>query len=391
MTRTIGWSFFLAMSWTWCIGMYLPVLLLRDAGWAGFAVFAIPNVVGAAAMGWMLRDAQQSRELVANHESACIWFSLVTIVFHAFFAAWIIRRIVGPSAGVMVGAAFAIFWLILQWERGGKFLAAVLVLAVSVFAFAWGCARGEIPYVAQPLGFSPTTLSPGGALWLAPACLFGFLLCPYLDLTFHAARQGTTAPQARAAFTAGFCLIFPLMILFSAAYSGPLVLFLARRIYPQLAAIVAVHLIAHSGFVAAAHARQLADRASRITLGRIVIFGAAVAAAVALGVWDRGYSYRGLRLGEIVYRCFLGFYALVFPAYVWLRVVPRRRSGLRLALAVLAAAPMFWLGFVERLGVWLLPGVLIPVAAKWIFTPRPGEPRADLPPVHWPPAGETGT
>lgn len=31
----ILWALFLASSWTWCIGMFLPVLLMRDAGWMG--------------------------------------------------------------------------------------------------------------------------------------------------------------------------------------------------------------------------------------------------------------------------------------------------------------------------------------------------------------------
>ena len=58
--RVAGWAVFLAMSWTWCIGMFLPVLLLRDLGLGGFLVFAIPNILGAAAMGWLLRDVSKA-------------------------------------------------------------------------------------------------------------------------------------------------------------------------------------------------------------------------------------------------------------------------------------------------------------------------------------------
>jgi hypothetical protein len=49
---TLGWANYLGMSWTWCIGMFLPVLLVRDYGIGAWWIFAIPNVVGAAAMGW---------------------------------------------------------------------------------------------------------------------------------------------------------------------------------------------------------------------------------------------------------------------------------------------------------------------------------------------------
>ena len=42
----IGWAAFLASSWTWCIGMFLPVLMIRDYGGWGWAVFALPNILG---------------------------------------------------------------------------------------------------------------------------------------------------------------------------------------------------------------------------------------------------------------------------------------------------------------------------------------------------------
>ncbi|MEO6436421.1 MAG: hypothetical protein ABIP55_11780, partial [Tepidisphaeraceae bacterium] len=87
----IAWAIFLATSWTWCIGMFLPVLLVRDYGIWGWVVFAIPNVLGAAAMGWTVRDAEASRTLVAAHQTACSWFSLVTLAFHVFFVIWLSR------------------------------------------------------------------------------------------------------------------------------------------------------------------------------------------------------------------------------------------------------------------------------------------------------------
>ncbi|MGA3067481.1 MAG: hypothetical protein ABSF29_11615 [Tepidisphaeraceae bacterium] len=359
------------MSWTWCIGMFLPVILLRDLGWPGFWVFAIPNCLGAAAMGWVLRDPAQSRRLVDRHESACIWFSLITILFHTFFAAWIIRRFAGPASGAILAVAFTFFWILLQWPGVGKFLAAVLVLTVSLIALAIGLYRGDIPYVTQPLALSPTTLPPSDALWLAPVCLFGFLLCPYLDLTFHAARQATAPAEGRVAFTLGFCVLFPLMILFTAAYSGPVVLFLARHLYPQMVFIVALHMIAHSAFTSAAHARQLAGRVRSISLRQFAIFALALVVAVILGIAPPRFPLNhNLAGGEIVYRAFLGFYGLIFPAYVWLRITPGRRSIYRVAFAVAAAIPMFCLGFIQQWTLWLLPGVAIPLLAKLNFTPR---------------------
>src|SRR3954451_14324542 len=72
----------LASSWTWVIGMFLPVLLVREYGVWAWVIFAIPNCIGAAAMGWTLRTPTQSRDMVVAHAAACRVFSLVTIAFH---------------------------------------------------------------------------------------------------------------------------------------------------------------------------------------------------------------------------------------------------------------------------------------------------------------------
>ena len=58
---TAAWGLFLASSWTWCIGMYLPVPLLREYGWAGFLAFAIPNLVGCTVFGYLV-SRERSRE-----------------------------------------------------------------------------------------------------------------------------------------------------------------------------------------------------------------------------------------------------------------------------------------------------------------------------------------
>ena len=124
--NVVGWSIYLAMSWTWCIGMFLPVLIMRELGFVGVITFAAPNILGAAALAWVIRDGDQSRAMIRDHRRACVWFSLVTIVYHSFFAAWMIRKIAGPNAGAEVVAVFLAFWVILRWRRGGEFLSVIL-------------------------------------------------------------------------------------------------------------------------------------------------------------------------------------------------------------------------------------------------------------------------
>jgi hypothetical protein len=78
-----------------------------------------------------------------------------------------------------------------------------------------------------------------------------------------------------------------------------------------------------------------------------------------------GTTVGGNSAGETVYRVFMGFYGLVFPAYVWVCVVPNdglRPTGRHLlvfALSVLCSLPMYWIGFVEGRVVWLVPGVAV--------------------------------
>ncbi|MDP9174778.1 MAG: hypothetical protein M3O30_13075 [Planctomycetota bacterium] len=359
--------------------MFLPVLLLRDLGTGGFLVFAIPNVLGAAAMGWVLRSQLQSRGFVEQHIRACVWFSLVTIIFHAFFAAWMIRRVGGHSAGLGIAVALGLFWMILQL-RNGNFLGAGLALVVSVLAMASGFYRGDLPMIAMPI---PGRAMPAiDILWLAPVCVFGFLLCPYLDLTFHAARQDTSRYESRAAFTLGFCGFFAMMILFTRAYSGWLVSGFARDLFPQVALILCVHFVVQSCFTVTAHVQQLGMQLRQISIPKFIFFCLAFVAIVFLGaVAHRNVLYHGLESGEVVYRCFLGFYGLVFPAYVWLCVVPPRRSQYHFLLAVFIAAPMFWLAMIEQQMVWAVPGVLAPIVAKlaggWTTTPKRFQATAD--------------
>ena len=62
---------------------------LRLLGWV---VFAVPNVVGAAAMGWVLRDAAASERVTADHPTACAAFSAVTILFQIMFVGGVVRE-----------------------------------------------------------------------------------------------------------------------------------------------------------------------------------------------------------------------------------------------------------------------------------------------------------
>ena len=74
--------------------------------------------------------------------------------------------------------------------------------------------------------------------------------------------------------------------------------------------------------------------------------------------------------GELIYRIFLGFYGLVFPAYVWICMIgssertPDRNRLIAFAVAVMLALPFFYLGFIQGWMIWLLPGLAIVLLAR---------------------------
>jgi hypothetical protein len=178
--------------------------------------------------------------------------------------------------------------------------------------------------------------------------------------------------ESRIAFVLGFCGFFVPMILFTREYSGYLVTYFDRNLYPQLALILCAHMIVQSCFTLTAHIRQLGHRLRHITIGKFLLFAAAFVVSLFLGVLSRRtYVYHGLEMGEIVYRCFLGFYALVFPAYVWLVVLSPRRSFRHFTIAVAIAAPLFWLAMIEQKMIFAVPGILAIIIAKYFGSQHP--------------------
>lgn len=374
-----GWAAYLACSWTWCIGMFLPVLLVRDFGILGFVVFAVPNVVGAAAMGWVLRRESQSRTITAQHAQACAWFSVVTIAFQLFFAFSVKHVVFAHSSRkevwVLFPPALLVGVLTLLLPRLGSWI--VWIGSVVLLLLAWN-QRDWTWDVPAPL--LPIT----DLVWLAPVCMFGFLLCPYLDLTFHHARQSCSAPQARGAFTLGFGGMFLLMILGTLTYTPAALgvlkepLSLSRTMYAYL---VAAHIGAQLGNTGILHVFAL-EKAVKKDWKAFQKWCLGMLATIVLVAIVLLLQWRGLAAWEIIYRCFMSFYGLVFPAYVWLCVIPtradattdpaekariKRRKFVVLCLAVIIAAPAFWMGFIERQTWWLGPGLAVVLLSRLLI------------------------
>jgi len=277
-----------------------------------------------------------------------------------------IALLVGPGAAIGTIALALAMWAVGKrrpW-RDARCAAVVFVLSLIAFAAYWAL-RGTPNWTE--LGAIPP-LGARSVIWLIPVCVLGFGLCPYLDLTFHRARQATVGDGAKLAFGLGFGLFFFLMILFTLWYSPMLMGFLNGDEMPRLWRwIIGGHLIIQSAFTVAVHGRALEEetRARR----RVIGWSVALALAIAVVWWALRFD-RSHRIGEVIYLCFLVFYGLVFPAYVWLIMIPgETRAGLAaMAIAIAVAAPMYWLGFIEGWTIWLAPGVAVVILSRWIYS-----------------------
>jgi len=373
---------YLAVSWTWCIGIFLPVILVRDFGITGWIVFAVPNVVGAAAFGWFVRGHNHVDLLLAAHRPALIAFSLITIAFQVFFVTWffgLLNMLPAVAACLIVAGTVRILGESRpSFDRVAAALAMVISLAIL---FWWMIHLADAPTwsdFSSHVFFRPAI----GVIGLFPACAFGFALCPYLDLTFHAARRDQSGHAARQTFAWGFGFFFLLMIVLSLAYAPAVAAAInGQPTSPRLLRLVAVHIALQIGLTIAFHARaalrHLPQRRGpavlSTTVGAGILIGIVALLVDRTGTWHPG-------AGEMTYRLFMSFYGLIFPAYVWICLLPSLRNPLppttrRLRIATLAlvlAAPQFAMGFLAGRMFWLLPGVAVVLLARllaWQKTP----------------------
>lgn len=365
---TLGWALYLAASWTWCIGLFLPVLLVREYGPWAWVLFAVPNVAGAAAMGFVLRTRDASRAMVEGHWPACAAFSLVTVAFHCFFLGWLTTIL--PLAWLWVGFPLvALIFLVGLGTDARARASAALVTGLSLLVLAYALSsRG----LGEVLAASPAPAGTATRLaMLAPVFFLGFALCPYLDLTFHHARQAATATGARVAFTLGFGVFFLAMIFLTLLYAVP-----GAGTRPSLYLhLIGMHMLVQAGFTTVLHLRRLLPLAGRVGWAW---WGPAAAVAVLLFLLAPGLAatdihWRGMEGRELTYWLFMAPYGLVFPAYVWLVMIPgpegvtRARRLTVLGVAVLAALPLFWMGFIEKETHWLLPGLGVVLLSRLLL------------------------
>jgi len=371
--------------------MFFPVLLVRDYGVWGWVAFAVPNVLGAVAMGFVLRDPETSRRLVQRHGTACRWFSMVTLAYQAY----LIAALTGPVGLTVAGALMLGVLVAGRAEPLRDTFAAVLIFAVSIGLFAYAQSTGQLWTHLDPATFTPrlTTLD----LYLfAPAAIFGFALCPYLDLTFHRTRQATQPGTGKAAFTLGFGGVFFSMIVFSLGYAGALANATGHIGYdlaPRLWPVLVVQLVVQGGFTMAVHVRSLtigSNRRAEFGLFITLAVGLMLGLGVLLldgepGPWMRWTFVTSVT--ELGYRGFLLLYGTVFPAYVLLCMVPTYRQVSHkakigvFAIVATLSYPLACVAFIANKSVWAVPIFAVVLVARVVIELMPVKTRSDRVPL----------
>ncbi len=384
------WACFLGCSWTWIIGMLFPVLLLRDYGAWGWVVFAIPNVLGAAAMGTVLWKPEWSARIAEKHRDMGLRFSEVTIAYHGFVLGWLMMRQWGFwMAGSAIGATL-IVWSRIRSDRSAGYVGVMVAAASALWLIYGQILGGDGAWVGvfKEVEAIPPRLGTFDLIMFAPAAVLGFLCCPYLDLTFHRARRATEPLTGALAFAIGFGVVFLAMIVGTLMYAGLLLPALASQPFelPETWNVVlAVHLTIQLAFTVAVHGHEVASRG---TYGSIIRMALIALAAIAIGWMIRGGASMpspaeadaavSITTGETIYRLFLLCYGLVFPAYVWLCMIPTLRPTnprTRKAIFILGAVlcvPMGWQFFIASKSAWIIAIVSLLIALRVIVetTPR---------------------
>ncbi len=345
--KTVGWGLYLASSWTWCIGMFLPVVLLERFGWQGFMMFAIPNVIGCAAFGYVLKTPERSKALVQKYGNLMGLFSIATIAFHALFVVLMlnIHELDEYARYVFYGILFCVFSSVFLSPR------VWMLLGSACFLTSLCLGISLLPVELQPEASRPWQ----DVIWLLPITTFGFLFCPYLDPTFHRALQESPSKHSFGVFGVAFST----MIVITCLYS--------ETVLHTLPFVLAAHLLVQATFSIIAHFREggLAWKSQKA-------FTLLLLVSVSIAMLFAAQNKADIQSHIEDYLRFFVFYGLIFPGlvvvFMW---TGKRMNWLRVSLFGLVA--LFSMPLLESAYIGETPWLAVfPVVIllTWAFTER---------------------
>lgn len=351
--------------------MYLPVLLIEDFGWPGWIAFVVPNVIGAASVGFLLRSRAACDRFLREHRIAIALFGVATLCLHGYFLGGVhgmfgIGEAVGRSAAEQwaITIAIALLPIGIGWlgvrARGSilpRLAWLALALSIVVLTLGWRTSNGATFTMPPASGAYPPLQLAG----LAPALALGFLTCPFLDASLLRIRR--SFDDARIPFAVGFCVPFLGLVTMTALYAQGMLGIGVLSWY------VLAHIAVQSCFTIAAHMREMPEllpvrgvasgrTGVALLLGLVVLCSIAGAVTLRAGGFDLGYTV------------LLSLYALPFPAYVWIVCLgwgrPMKPRLVALGAALVLATPLFVYGALLEHWMWLIPGVAVVLVAPLV-------------------------
>ena len=298
MIRSIGWGLYLSTSWTWCIGMWAPIIALSWFGWTGFFIFLIPNVLGTMFFGLATKTTESSKTFVENHKSFILAFSTGILVFHFFWISWIFTsrepNIFDPWE-----------WSLPFWIIGIGFCLSRLptwawqVLALITASITFYLGSFYLPLQTQDWPTFNGNKQQSELIWFSVFSCLGFFGSPWLDATFHKARQeGGKVPF----------LIFPIFfiptILITTLYAK--INSHEVLIWPFL-----VHITIQTIFTCGAHLKEIETMLKNKNYIKDLILASTPILGIALAMLGIKFS-----TSEDIYLDLLGLYGVIFPLYV---------------------------------------------------------------------------
>ena len=258
------------------------------------------------AMGFYFKHREKQQAFERKHRPALSIFSYVTIAYQIFFVAWLGVTIGQPLLLLAVLVIAYVIYLsksiITYW--------AILVYLLSIGLFV-GFLGSDLP----PIEISAKGYWPHALLPLA----IGFVLSPYLDITFHRAYRESNHPKI--SFALGFGVLFLSLLAFVFFYASSLgEVFFEQAIPAALIYPVIAFLVLQIAFTISAHCSELCSQhylKPSLLAGSVGLFSLFSFALLML-VKGNNVPFINSPIEETVYKSFLFFYSLVFPVYLLL-------------------------------------------------------------------------
>ena len=278
-------------------------------------MFVIPNIIGCAAFGYVIRTPDKSKALVEKYGTAMALFSIATVAFHVFFISMILHMhgLESYAWPIFIGI-FIVYAIAMFLSKNGW-----MIFGSTCWLISLGVGLTFLPFDVQVEATKPWQ----DVYWLLPITTFGFLLCPYLDPTFHRAIQESPSKHSFGIFGIAFAIMIAVTCLYQ------------NVILELLPIALLIHLLIQSAFTMTAHLEEGSKAWGKLPDKAFVLL-CTIAIFIALVIASKNADQIQEHIND--YLRFFVFYGLLFPGIVaTFMLTGKSFTWIRLALFILVA------------------------------------------------------